>query len=365
MFGQHHSTCLKEKIPHLFVMRCICHSAHLCASHACEKLPRAIENVVRGVYSYFSHSAKRLAEFQHFAQVEPHKILKPAQTRWLSLQMCVSCFLEQWDALESFFADAAEKEQLVAAENVASTLKNPIVKLYFQFLDYVLPMFTKFNRLFQSEYPNLHCLTRELVTLYKSLLSCYMTNAYIRSRPISKLDPISKDHMVSLTAMSMGHLVASSLPKPDILAMKAEVKGFLEHCQLFFIEAAVQVKQRFPISDPILSSSTFLDPSAVSSTQCSAILDVVSKFPNIIAPDDLQKLDSEWRELSFTDLPPYDPKKIHMNRYWGDVAALTDGCGEIKFPTLGYFVKSLLSLPHSNADVERRFSQVTLIKAKQ
>ena len=49
MFGQHHSvvTCL-EKIPHLFVMRCICHSAQV---------------------------------------VEPHKILKPAQTRWLSLQM--------------------------------------------------------------------------------------------------------------------------------------------------------------------------------------------------------------------------------------------------------------------------------------
>ena len=85
------------------------------------------------------------------------------------------------------------------------------------------------------------------------------------------------------------------------------------------------MKQRFPISDPILSSFTFLDPSAVSSTQCSAILDVVSKFPNTIAPDDLQKLNSKWCEYAFTDLPP----KIYMDRYRGDVAALTDGCGEI------------------------------------
>ena len=92
-----------------------------------------------------------------------------------------------------------------------------------------------------------------------------------------------------------------------------------------------------------------------------AILDIAWKFPNIIAQDDPQKLDSEWREFSFTDFPPYDPKKIHMDCYWGDVAALTDGCGEMKFPTLGYFVKSLLSLPHSNADVERIFCQVTLI----
>ena len=94
----------------------------------------------------------------------------------------------------------------------------------------------------------------------------------------------------------MGRLDASSLAKPDILAMKAGVKGFLEHGELFFIEATVQVKQRFPINDPILSSLTFLDPSAVSSTQCSAILDVASKCPNIIAPDHLQRLDSKWRK---------------------------------------------------------------------
>ena len=41
------------------------------------------------------------------------------------------------------------------------------------------------------------------------------------------------------------------------------------------------------------------------------------------------KLTVSGCEFSFTDLPPYDPKKIHMDRYWGDVAALTDGYGKI------------------------------------
>ena len=41
-----------------------------------------------------------------------------------------------------------------------------------------------------------------------------------------------------------------------------------------------------------------------------AILDVASKFPIIITPDDLQKLNSEWHEFSFTNPPPYDAKKI-------------------------------------------------------
>lgn len=68
MFGQHHSviTLLKGIIPHFYTMKCLCHSAHLCASHTCERLPRSIEDLVREIYSHFSHSAKRLAEYKRF-----------------------------------------------------------------------------------------------------------------------------------------------------------------------------------------------------------------------------------------------------------------------------------------------------------
>ena len=52
MLGAHQSVAalLQQKIPDLFVMKCVCHSAHLCASYACEKLPRAIEDLVHDVY---------------------------------------------------------------------------------------------------------------------------------------------------------------------------------------------------------------------------------------------------------------------------------------------------------------------------
>ncbi|XP_060519780.1 uncharacterized protein LOC132697984 [Cylas formicarius] len=47
MFGDKYSliTLFKNDIPHLFTMKCICHSFNLCASYACEKLPRGF---VRG-----------------------------------------------------------------------------------------------------------------------------------------------------------------------------------------------------------------------------------------------------------------------------------------------------------------------------
>ena len=109
------------------------------------------------------------------------------------------------------------------------------------------------------------------------------------------------------------------------------MKGFLEHGELFFIEATVQVKQRFPINDPILSSLTFLDPSAVSNAQQFWML--------------LQNVQTSLLQMTYRDSTVsganIDPK-IHMDRYRGDVAALMD---VVKF-TLGYFVKYLL---HSNA----------------
>ena len=89
---------LKEKIPSIFVMHCICHTAHLCASHACEKLPWTVEELMHDVYNYFCHSAKHQDEFrvvQYFSDVEPHKLLRPCQTRWLSLYSYV-CIKAHW-----------------------------------------------------------------------------------------------------------------------------------------------------------------------------------------------------------------------------------------------------------------------------
>lgn len=39
---------LKAEIPHIFLLKCICHSFHLCASRACSKLPKAVEDANSG-----------------------------------------------------------------------------------------------------------------------------------------------------------------------------------------------------------------------------------------------------------------------------------------------------------------------------
>lgn len=93
---------LKKDIPFLFVLGCVCHSMHLCSSAASKHIPRYIEKLLRNIYSYFCHSAKRISEFkdlQELFSVKTHKLLKTSATRWLSLEQVIKRVLEQWDCL--------------------------------------------------------------------------------------------------------------------------------------------------------------------------------------------------------------------------------------------------------------------------
>ncbi|KAG5866720.1 hypothetical protein JTB14_023863 [Gonioctena quinquepunctata] len=81
---------LRNNNEHITILGCVCHSLHLCSSAAALKLPKSVEEFVRSLYNHFSNSSKRIQEFEDFQQfvnMKPYKMLKPAQTRWLSLQV--------------------------------------------------------------------------------------------------------------------------------------------------------------------------------------------------------------------------------------------------------------------------------------
>lgn len=147
MMGSRHSlsTLLQNDSPYLFILKCSCHSFALCASYACTKLPDSTERLLREIYKYFQYSSKKLGEykeFQSFCSVKPHKLLHPAQTRWLSLISVVKRVLEQWDALKLFFQNEVltnPEKNINSAESINAMLQNAFQKMYLLFLDHVLP----------------------------------------------------------------------------------------------------------------------------------------------------------------------------------------------------------------------------------
>lgn len=58
------------------VIKRICHSIGICSSQASKRLSRRCEDLVRNIFSNFSHNAKRMHQFtqlQSFCVVKPHK----------------------------------------------------------------------------------------------------------------------------------------------------------------------------------------------------------------------------------------------------------------------------------------------------
>ncbi|CAG9790310.1 unnamed protein product [Diatraea saccharalis] len=210
MFGQHSGIVakIKEVNPKCFFIKCVCHSAALSVSHACKILPRNLEQMIKEVYGYFSQSSKRqreFAEFQNFTDTENHRLLRHYDIRWLSLHACVSRIIEQWRALQLFFQDQYLSDRILSSEMIYNFFTSDINKLYFYFLDYILPIVNKFNIIFQGDYPCIEKLYDDASSMYLSILGCFMKTNYIKSTDnVFTLDPKSTINYLPLNDMYLG-----------------------------------------------------------------------------------------------------------------------------------------------------------------
>lgn len=170
-------TLFQKVNKNIVVVGCTCHSFHLCASYACKKLPQCLEQFTHDIYNYISGSSKRYEEFKNceiFANEKPHTLLKPSQTRWLSLQAVVNRILDHWNSLELFFKKAISVDNIQTCHNIFNAFRNPIFRLYFFFLSYVLEIINKLNLEFQAEGTKIHVLLSRVSALYKMILKSFL-----------------------------------------------------------------------------------------------------------------------------------------------------------------------------------------------
>lgn len=265
MMGAHNSLSsrLKVDIPDLFVMKCICHSFHLCASYACETLPRAVEQLARDVYNYFMSSPKRLSElkeFQEFVKVKPHKLLHPSQTRWLSLQAVVSRLLEQYHALQLYFRDAVFSHRILAAETILEKLNDPTNKMYLQFLEFILPLFNDLNKRMQSEKPQIHTLHHSVSSVCRTIMDCYIKNDYLRKTAVENVQYRDPSNFVPLNELYLGPKVAAAVTNSTLGLTNQNLEAFQKRCLSFLIESVNQICMRFPFKDKTLENLRFINP---------------------------------------------------------------------------------------------------------
>lgn len=361
MFGKTNSVyqLLKKDVPHLFGITCVCHSFAIIASNACQELPRFIEDMARDIYNYLKCSTKRLGAFkvqQDVCMVKPHKILRPGQTRWLSLEAVVKRILEQYEPLTLFFEKEASEQKLLAPATILNWLKDPQTKIFLQFLEFVLPIFNKLNRLFQSETILIDTVYESVLNLYKDIISLYMKPEFVKQA--ETVQPANPHTFVKAEDVYLGANVAISLK-----AVNLQLQTFIRtRSTNFLVKAASEIRRKFNFlndTGSVLQQLTLLKPKNV--FNCPSLSPLLAHFP-FLHPNLIQNIDSEYRTLKNYQgiLDTEQP----FEEFWISVSKLKFG-NDFRFPNLCNFIFDyIFDLPHSSANVERLFNIINNNKSK-
>lgn len=351
---------LKHDVPSLILIRCTCHSLQLAVSHASsETLPRNLEFLISETYKWFSLSSVRQLSYKTLYQTindgkTPLKIPSNCQTRWLSIEPAVGRILDQWLELKTHFEIVRSTEKCYTAEMLYGMYCDEANHAYLLFLYPVLVDIQRVNKLFESNTADQTKLFHDLSLLIRSIASKLIL-------PTSRVDPLVSSIEEYLDpAPYLGYRFERKVKDlKDIGKLTCErEKTLRSRCQRFLMEVLKQLKQRLPENISILKNSSLLSVEnalrAVKNS-ISSLMEYMGEQGNVIEAAEFQ-----FRNINLIDWT----NKTNTVQFWDEVFKYTDASGSNPFQELADFAMKVLILPHSNAEVERVFSQLNITKSK-
>ncbi|XP_068205452.1 general transcription factor II-I repeat domain-containing protein 2-like [Palaemon carinicauda] len=350
-----------------FTLKCICHSLHIVASKATSNLPRNIEDFVRNIASYFSHSSKRqaeLAELQEYLAAERHKMLRLSDTRWLAMQHCIERILNQWEVLKLLFFQAQIEDKVISAELIMKEFNNPYTKAYLTFFKYVLGYFNQLNVLFQSKNNLIGILQDESLRMTRLICKNFIKPQYLSD--LSRIDPNNEAQLIPLSQIELGYECEALLATTKNLEGN---KHFRQRCLSFYQTAFMELVKRLPLFDSLYSEMKFVI------SKVALDIEVRKKLPNLETlakkyehlVGSVNEIQKEWNDLPiyFNSDECEMLKKKNNEEFWVYLSQLKNYSDEFVFKNLAYLAKLVLTLPHSNAETERIFSMMGDAKTKK
>ncbi|KYN09966.1 hypothetical protein ALC57_17904 [Trachymyrmex cornetzi] len=347
-------TELKKDVPDLILIRCVCHSVQLAINHACKQcLPAHLEFLIHETYNWFSMSFNRQSAYKQLYETinnskEPLKITKVCDTRWLSIEIAVSRILDQWSELKTHFSIARNSEKCYIASTLYEMYKDNINYLYLLFLKPVLSELQILNKSFQSNTNDPTKLLNDLVMVIYSL----------KNKVIFDIITTDFDNYIDRTCY-LGYRFENQImeyKKDKTLDEKVE-KNIRLRCTDFIVSLIKELKQRLPENYKILKKIDLFSVNNVLKTVKGDISPILTlETDHNIREKIVQQYQNinyiKWTNVTSTSL------------FWAEVHAYRDAGDNNPFGDLAKFALTLLSLPWSNADVERTFSQLNLVKSK-
>lgn len=346
---------LKEDVPNLLLIRCVCHSLQLAVSHAVKfELPRHVEYFIRETYNWFSHSYVRISQYKKiYSDMNdghtPLNLIQPNETRWMSIEKAISRILSQWNELQEHFNEARVNQRCYTAELLYQMFCDDSIKLYLLFTQPIIAEVSCTNKIFESDVNDPTKLFKDLVHLIKSLCS----KIAIPGSNITE-NIIIENHLMPnpYLGYEFENQISTSKLSDEI---KHEIRS---RCTKFLLLLIKQLQQRLPSNIHILQNMSMFNINECLNAIKPNILSLAEIFIN--DGETLTKVDFQWKKIHTVQWK----EKLNTSSFWIEVASYKDAIGENPFEDLVNLAFKFLSLPHSNAEVERLFSQMNLIKTK-
>ena len=282
-----------------------------------------------------------------------------AATRWLARLEAINVILDEWEPLKLHFEMAASKERCYTAQELFDAYKDPQNRLYLLFIRKVLKEVVRVDKIFQSQNADITKITDDLLDMYRSLMQIVVDSHYLSKCTKENLPDLNFINYIlpvtGNTTINFGYdfnCFAQSCP-----LNKEQINHVKERCKSFILELINQVKHRLPDNIKTLLMLKIFSPSNVTSQCKTSIVPIASQYRSSFP--DIDELENEWKSISYIQWPQECFKDIVS--FWAEVNEYTNSSGEKKFPNISALALSLLSLPFSNASIERIFSQMNVV----
>jgi hypothetical protein len=347
---------LKEDVPDLVMVKCVCHSLQLAVSKASEKtLPRNMEFLIRETYNWFSHSSiKQVAYQQIYSLINdgklPLKILQVANTRWLSMEPAIKRILDQWDSLKAHFDIAPTKDNCYTAELLFNMFSDVNNKIYLTFIYDIVQLVQKTNKIFESRSADPTKLLQDLKQLYVNIVSKIVTPG--RLHRIDLLNDNFENYIDPNPYL--GFAFENSCTQISATD-KSTIKS---RCISFLTQLSKELRNRLPDNIKILEKMNLFAVDQCLKHNKQPITDVVKEFTNDVF--EISNIENQWGQIHLVQWQEIQ----NTEKFWVEVSNYRDASNENPFDSLVKVAFKVLCLPHSNADIERVFSSMNLIKNK-
>lgn len=95
------------------------------------------------------------------------------------------------------------------------------------------------------------------------------------------------------------------------------------------------------------------------------IIQTLRHLPQVVKEEERAAIEEEYLDYCTCEqVKELDAGTSLIDGYWHNIRQLQDPTGQPRYPVLTRLAKSILIIPHGNADIERSFSKMGLNKTK-